>query len=110
MANRSSPPTSTGRPQSSSSSGCGSMPTHNGPRLSIAETSLAPNGSMMDNGSTPLSWVAVGDRAVQFGQQRRTGVDKPGVDLQQTRPSIQHRKPIPRVGNAADPDHRKVAV
>src|SRR6476469_1163743 len=109
-ANRSNPLTVTGRPQSSSSSGCGSIPTHNGPRLSIAATSLAPTGSMMDNETTPLRWVASGDGPIQFGEQRRTGVDEPGVDLQQARSSIQHPQPIPRVGNAADPDHRQVTV
>ena len=42
---RSRPATSSPRPQSASSEACGSMPTHSGPRVSMARRRRAPKGS-----------------------------------------------------------------
>ena len=49
IAKRSRPCTEAGKPHACSRPGCGSIPTHSGPRVSIAVTNRWPNGSMMDN-------------------------------------------------------------
>ena len=120
IANRSRPLAVAGKPQACSSPGCGSIPTHNGPRALIAVTNLAPKGSKIDIGPTPLLQCrqfgehrasgAAGDCLVQLRDQRRSGVDESGVELQQTRPSIEHAQPVLRAGDAADPDDRQVGV
>src|SRR5688500_2500542 len=47
MANRSRPAASSARPHFSSRPGCGSMPTHSGPRSETIVVSRAPNGAII---------------------------------------------------------------
>src|SRR5690606_38114170 len=78
-ANRSRPSGSSPRPQSASSAGCGSIPTHNRPRASIAACSRLPNVI----GNLRGCW-RVGTSAKlsnQPGRPQRAAVNETGIGL-----------------------------
>src|SRR6266511_4264898 len=120
IVNDSSPAGSSDRPQVDSRWACGSMPTHSGPRSSIAARSRAPKGLSWVMGDLTLcrssrarppspSCASRCEPGVGTTHQSGAAVDQPGVELYQTRAGVEHPARVVRIEDAADADHRELS-